>query len=405
MKKKQRIFDFSWKGKPGRLDFDELIKEWRQKNYPLGFLKPPDSALVEQICSTLEGKKRLFDDYVLLGIGGSSLPVKSLVNFFAGPHWNHLPQSQRQGRPRIWILDTIDPATIAGHPALTKAIMPRALIHVISKSGTTMEVELLRRHVLAKIEASQVIVTTTPDHGNKLNQWAARNRLPIFPLAADIGGRFSTFSPVAYTAAALLNLNLAAISQGAELAVQEAQTALKYAELLFREIKAGKTILGFFIYSDRLTGLGELLLQLFAESLGKNGRGFTPALFMGTRDQHSLLQLYLGGPKDKAVTLIHPQEPAGAGQSKDLPDLARNFWASSQGVAKSLKACKVPLFSITACEQNETAYGYLVQFFHLATIALGKLFNINPFDQPMVELQKKYTREYLEKSKTADKAK
>ncbi|MBI4063782.1 MAG: hypothetical protein HY401_05720 [Elusimicrobia bacterium] len=376
---------FSWKGAAARVNWDELIKKWKKENQPLGFLSPPGPDETKQLRAALKPWKGKIERYCLIGIGGSALPAKSLLSFI----------NPKPIKPRCWVLDTIDPATIREHPALQTDAMAKTLFHIVSKSGATMEVELLRRRVLQEIESRQIqnwkerfLVTTTPAPGNLLQQWAARNRIPILPLDENIGGRFSSFSAVTYAAAEFSGISLDDLREGARWALAAKEAASRYAELLLQEIKRKRTVLGFFLYGDCLTELGQLLLQLFAESLGKEGRGLTPTTFIGTRDQHSLLQLYLGGPADKMATIIWLD------QKKDQP-LGRALWASAQGVAQSLKTRRVPVFQIQIHQNDAKTYGCLVQFFHLATIALGHLMGVNPFDQPMVDLQKKYTQELL----------
>ncbi|MBI2069162.1 MAG: hypothetical protein HYT79_01050 [Elusimicrobia bacterium] len=389
---------FSWTKGSRRETLAEMVGEWKKSSQPLGFLKPPDADDIKTIKSELNKKRKLgFNNYCILGIGGSALPVKSLIHFFSG----------RAKRPEIWVLDTIDPATLTKHPALTERL-DQTLFHIVSKSGSTLEVELLKQLTVKAVQGidnknwkERFLVTTTPGAGNPLERWAARNRISVLPLQEDIGGRFSSFSPVTYVAAGLMGLDLPSISRGAAAAIEHCDWALSYADLLGREVKAGKKILGFFFYDDRLQEFGELLLQLAAESLGKKGRGPAPLKFIGTRDQHSLLQLYLDGPKDKAATILSSDESVGqespaAIDPDSLAAIERAFRASCEGTARSLAQRGIKVLRINIKRHDEAAYGELVQFFHLATVAMGRLFGINPFDQPMVELQKQYTRQLLQ---------
>ena len=389
----RNLLTYSWKPASSIIS-PSFLQTWKRRNKPLGFLNPPEDGAIAEWEGILRRWQGRINDYCLLGIGGSALPARALVTFFTGPMANvagHGPA----GRPRLWILDSVDPATMRRHPALEPSRLRRVLFHVVSKSGKTLEVAAIKNHILALLRknglknwSENFLVTTSPEPGNPLEAWAHKYKIPILPLANDIGGRFCSFSPVTYTAGSLLGLDLSAISHGAKEGGRDWTYALDYAQFLARHIRQGKSLLGLFIYGAALSDFGDLLLQLFAESLGKDNKGITPLKFMGTKDQHSLLQLYLGGPKDKIVTIL------GLRQNQAGP-LARVLWASQEGVAKSLQTQGVPCRRLIINEHNERSWGYLVQFFHLATIALGHLLKVNPFDQPMVELQKKFTSQLL----------
>ncbi|MEK6544662.1 MAG: hypothetical protein AABZ44_09540 [Elusimicrobiota bacterium] len=360
--------------------------DWKAQGQPLGFLRQPGNRQVAALTGFAKslGKVR---DYCLIGIGGSALPCRSVHDFFA----------PRARAPRLSVIDTIDPDALQAALEPVLAHPQETLFHVVSKSGKTLEVELVRQLVETRLQTAlpdswkdRIVVTTSPGAGNPLERWAKRNRIRIFPLDQDIGGRFCTFTPVTYMWAALAGLDLSEFWQGAQGVIDEPGDALAYAEHMHRQMRRGRNILGLCLYGGELERFGDFLQQLFAESLGKDGKGITPYKFIGTKDQHSLLQLYLDGPKDKQATIISIRKSMDSA-------VGRAFAGAQYGVAQSFKERGVPFVTLRVRERTPAAYGALVSFFHIATIGLGRLMGVNPFDQPMVELQKRYTREYLEK--------
>ncbi len=414
------ILEFSWKKKTPQYLKPNFLELLQAKKYPLGFLKTPDSSQLRNLRHFVAGKKGI-KNYCLLGIGGSATPTRNLHQFFGKPCWNDLDSRARGGAPRFWVLDSIDEPIVAATLARLNLNPRKTLFHVVSKSGKTLEVDLLKQRVTKALRlksprewSKQFVITTSPGQGNPLSYWARAHNIPCFELGQDIGGRFSTFSSVTYLWASFLGLNLEGFAKGSEWILKNLEWPMLYAEQLHQQIQKKKTILGIFLYGNAIAGFGDFLSQLFAESLGKDGRGITPLPFIGTRDQHSVLQLFLDGPKDKQVTLLRmAASPSlrhvgrGSGMPRALQaespkgELDRVFWANMQGVTQALDNRRVPNLTIAVDERSEIAFAALVQFFHVAVSALGTLLRVNAFDQPMVELQKRYTKEFLRSPKNS----
>lgn len=357
-----------------------------------GFIRPPSAAESLEIEAFIAPLKKRIKHYCVIGIGGSALPVKALHSFFCN--------RAAKNTPKFWILDTTDPESLKAAFHILLRNPSQTFFHFISKSGKTLEVDLIRTRLISELERrmggqwkEQVAVTVSPGASNPLERWAARNRIRRFRLEPSIGGRFSSFSPVTYLGAAFMGLNLESISRAAGEAARQLEGPCAYGQWLASALRQKRNVAGYFLYGEELSDLGDLILQLFAESLGKSDKGFTPAKFTGPRDQHSLLQLYLDCPKDKSVTLITSRKERDS-------ELGKAFWAAGEGVLASLKRCNVPVWQMEVAERNEQSYAAFVQFFHLAVVALSVLMKVNPFDQPMVEMQKKYTLEFLNSSKT-----
>lgn len=375
------LLQFSLTEMPRRLE-PNFWQDWQRQGEPLGFLRPTRAEVFAGIKQFIATRGAHLKRYCLAGIGGSALPARAMSTFL-------------NGEANLTILDSIDPRSFSKRlkPALARP--EETLFHVISKSGTTLEIELIRLEIVRRLQEKlpqtwprQMVVTTTPGSRNPLEQWAKSHKITIFPLEEDIGGRFSTFSPVTYLLAAFLGFDPELFWEGSLWILERQEAALSYAEFLHDGINKGRSLLGIFTYGDELADFGDFLQQLFAESLGKDGKGLTPCKFVGTRDQHSLLQLYLDGPKDKMVTLLEAPKPR-----QEM--MGKAFCGALYGVEKSLQERGVPHVRLTLSAVTPQVYGALAQFFHLATIGLGSLLGINPFNQPMVELQKAYTKEYL----------
>ena len=162
-------------------------------------------------------------------------------------------------------------------------------------------------------------------------------------------------------------------------------------------------------YSDSLNCLSFWYRQLWAESIGKKRKGITPINALGTVDQHSQLQLYLDGPKDKIFTIIgrklnknlsyldcsiSQNKKYSVMHAKSLDQL---LYAEMKATIKSLKNQKLPVRTILIDSINEKAIGSLMMFFFIETILCCDLFNLNPFNQPAVEEGKKLAKIYLKK--------
>ena len=354
-----------------------------------------------------------FDDVVVLGTGGSSLggqALYALADLGFGPP---------PGSPRLRFLDNVDPATFEA--LFQGATLARTGFIALSKSGSTAEtmtqligcLDELRRQGLKLAE--HVAVITEPKN-NVMRRMAKQHGFTTLDHDPNVGGRFSALSLVALLPATICGLDAVAVREGAAsvldpiLAKAEAGTvapAVGAALAVALNEHRGIAMSVLMPYVDRLDKLGQWYRQLWAESLGKDGKGITPIRALGTVDQHSQLQLYLGGPRDKMFTLI-TSECAGQGRvlppdlagDKDLAYLAGRRMgdlldAEQRATAVTLARNGRPTRVLHLETVDERAVGALMMHFMLETIIAAHLLEIDAFDQPAVEEGKVLAREYL----------
>jgi glucose-6-phosphate isomerase len=394
-----------------------------------GFYKLVDQGpTVRAIRTFAEGLGQAHDHVLVLGIGGSALGTKALLNALRPPAWNELDDEGREFFPRLTVLENVDPTSVAA--ALDRIDPRRVLVNVISKSGGTAETMAQYLVVRAWLEQAlgtaayrHLVFTTDPSRG-ALRELAQRDRIATLDVPPEVGGRFSVLSPVGLLPAALVGIDIEGLLDGARVALDRAEIddlqqnpAALYAALHHEaDQDQGARIHVLMPYTDRLRELAEWYRQLWAESLGKRvdreGRtvhaGPTPVGAVGATDQHSQVQLFMEGPYDKAITFITienfgaevkiPGPPPGSpsGLPADLAYLPGHtlgellraeYEATSSALAQMGRMnCTLSLPDLSARTIGET-----IMFFQLATGYAGIWYGIDPFDQPGVELGKRLT--------------
>lgn len=363
--------------------------------------------------------RRGLDDVIVLGIGGSALGAVCLRTALLPRDWNARSSEQREGRPRLHVLDNVDPRSVAG--LLDLVDLSRSRVLVVSKSGSTAETMaqylLVRdRLVKAGLTAREHLAFITDPEKGALRKLAAAEGIPTFDVPANVGGRFSVLSPVGTVPAALLGLDVQGLVDGA-IAMRDRCTssvlrenpALAYAALQWHAHEtAGQGAHVLMPYSDALRDLGPWFVQLWAESLGKHrsdGRhvGPTPIAAVGATDQHAQVQLFMEGPRDKTVTFVdvesHPEDlpiPHGDGAPADLAYLRGHTFgellrAECRATAGALARGGRPTMTLRVSQVDAWHVGGLFMFFELATVYAAGLYGIDPLDQPGVELGKQLT--------------
>lgn len=363
-----------------------------------------------------------FDDVVVLGTGGSSLGGQTLA---ALTHWPPSAPRRKGAAPRTHFMDNIDPVSFE---ALFAAVdFARTGFIVISKSGSTAETATQFFHCVAEIIkrvgdkaiAEQVVAITEPAVGGKenpLRRAAKRWNIPVLDHDPGIGGRYSVLTNVGLLPAMIAGVDGRKVRAGAKASLDQALNAKTPAEsdaavgaalsvALLRQKGIQQTVL--MPYVDRLFPFAFWYRQLWAESLGKNGNGTTPINALGTVDQHSQLQLYLGGPNDKFFTLVFGPA-AGLGPVID-PKLATEpefsylvgrtmgdlLDAEQRATAATLVRNGRPVRILHLPKVDETALGAMMMHYMLETIVTADLLGVDPFDQPAVEEGKVLARQYL----------
>lgn len=385
-----------------------------------------DIAVAETALATLTKGARTI---VFYGTGGSSLGGQTLAQL-AG--WN-IPggadRAQKQ-RPRTRFLDNLDPLTLADTLATLDFATTRFV--VTSKSGGTAEtmvqlvttVDAVRKAGLgAQIPSLFLAISDPPKAGvrNALRDVCAGLGIPVLDHPARIGGRYSAFSIVGLLPAMARGLDVRAIRRGAREVIRpllepdpsQADPATWFAPAIGAAIAVtlaetrGTRVSVMMPYADRLQRFGAWYVQLWAESLGKNGKGTSPLACLGPVDQHSQLQLFMDGPREHVVTLVTvPGEGAGPSVPADLATTAGIGFlagrtvgdlvaAQAEAVAEALAQAGRPVRIIRLGRLDEFALGALMMHMVLETILAGSLLGVDPFDQPAVELAKTLTRDRL----------
>ena len=350
-----------------------------------------------------------FDTLVVLGIGGSALGARALLAALG-----------ETGRGmRVVVADSIDPAAFA--VLLAPLDLRRTLFNVISKSGETAETmaqflivrdRLLRE--LGAVDYKHNIAVTTDAKQGALRQIVNDEGFRALPIPAGVGGRFSVLTPVGLFPAAAAGIDIDEVLAGAAAmdergrtapaAVADPALALAGALWLLGDQRR-KSIVVLMAYCDRLAATGDWFCQLWAESLGKalalDGRrvewGQTPVRALGVADQHSQLQLYIEGPRDKVVIFLRVEDH---GVALDIPasyqdlesvgylgghSLGELLNAEHRATELALAKAGRPSLTLSLPVVNAFTLGQILYLFETATVAAGALAGIDPFGQPGVE--------------------
>lgn len=342
-----------------------------------------------------------FTDVIILGTGGSSLGAQTLcaLSYTPQPRLHFMENIDADSFERLWAI--VNPST--------------SFCIVISKSGQTAETLLqflIAQQHWPQNKLPEHFLVITEDTPNALRALADAWHIPCLN-HPPIGGRYSCFSLVGLLPAAIVGLSISDILAGAHTYWQEqmhAETPCEpayAAHCLNKHLQEGKTLSVMMPYCDRLRPFSRWYAQLWAESLGKSGKGMTPLPAMGAVDQHSQLQLYLDGPRDKVFTLItlapSPSEPVQinlASFPEPLPlfhgkSLADLMMAEQRATLETLHNQGCPVREIRLPTLTEKTMGALLMHFILETLAMAILLDVNPLDQPAVEKGKRLTQKYL----------
>lgn len=361
---------------------------------------------------------------VFFGTGGSSLGGQTLAQLGG---WN-IPGDDKHGsetRPRTRFYDNLDARTL--ELALAGLDLKSTRFVVISKSGGTPEtlvqaiaaIDAVRAGGLEGEIPNLFLAVTEPEASGKANGLRAlctHFGIPTLDHDPNIGGRFSALTNVGLLPAMARGLDAEALRQGAATVVAallDGRAAADFAPAVGAAIAVGLAkehgvrASVMLPYSDRLSRFAAWYVQLWGESLGKNGEGTTPVAALGPVDQHSQLQLYLDGAPQHLITVIR-ENCAGRGP-RMAPDLAKlagahyltgcaagDLVAAQQlAIPEALIAAGRPVRTIDIGTLDEAALGALLMHFMLETILAAHLLGVDPFDQPAVESGKVLTRRYL----------
>jgi glucose-6-phosphate isomerase len=408
------------------LERAEGALDWLRVRYADGGLPllrlPELHSDLEEIRDTAGRLSDRATDIVILGTGGSSLGGQTLAQLagYAVPGVGAL-----RTPPQLHFIDNLDANSYAG--MLAKLPHATTRFVAISKSGGTAETLMQTIAAMSAVKGAG-LQTRIPDiflgitepaksgKANGLRDLLGKFRVPMLDHDTGVGGRYSALTNVGLLPAAMLGLDIAAIREGAGLALAPVLTkkpagqvpaAVGAALSVALAESKGKSINVVMAYCDRLQRFTHWYVQLWAESLGKNGKGTTPLAALGPVDQHSQLQLFIGGPRDKLFTVITVDgaglgpridgelakiagEPGFAG--KTIGDLVA---AEGRATAETLAKNGCPVRTIHIKTLDEESLGELMMQFMLETIIAAHLLGVDAFDQPAVEEGKVLAKKYL----------
>ena len=392
----------------------------------LGFFELPDDRALHRQTTEFVERLRMSGGYptdvVVLGIGGSALGPIALRTALCAPQWNLLDDAGREGHPRLHVLDNVDPANISA--LLARLDLRRSLFIVTSKSGGTAESMAQYLVIRARLESvlgadalkKHLVFVTDPEKG-ALRAIARTEGVPALDIPSNVGGRFSVLTPVGMLPAALVGIDTAELLAGAaDMRTRCASSALgkniagTFAALQhLADDRHGRNVHVLMPYSDALRDMADWFVQLWAESLGKHrapgdpGVGPTPLGALGATDQHSKVQLFMEGPPDKTVTFIAVEEGSVDVEipslHADIPELAylgghrlsELLDIERRATAGALAVRGRPNMTLTLDRVDPWHVGGLLMLLEIATAYAGRLYGVNAFDQPGVELGKQFT--------------
>jgi glucose-6-phosphate isomerase len=361
-----------------------------------------DVSLLDYTIEQTEKFKRNKRNFVVFGTGGSNLGARALINTLTKQPKN------------ILFFDNIDPLFFQDE--IINLDLNTTGFIIISKSGTTPEtlsqfgsiINIAReKNNLDMLFKNCLVVTEFKD--SPLFNIAKKNNCTLLEHKKDIGGRYSIFSNVGMIPAILAGLDVKKVHLGASKVIENSDflDTFKFAQI-FKFCSSNNYFSNVMMtYSDGLTYFGKWYLQLWAESIGKKDRGITALHAVGTTDQHSQLQLYLDGPKDKYFTFIKSnhhkkglkidtqimkEESVNYLINKTMGDLMH---AEQDATIDTFKLNNFKFREILLSEINEEAMGGLMANSIMETIAACIYFEVDPFDQPAVEQGKSLTKKYL----------
>jgi glucose-6-phosphate isomerase len=368
------------------------------------------------IVAAADAARGEFDTCVVLGIGGSALGTQALLHA--------LGRGRRDGL-RCLVSDTIDPFAFAR--LLEPLDLARTLFVVVSKSGDTAETMarflIVRDRLLREMGAvdykRHLLVVTHPTQGS-LRQIVNDEGFAALPAVPDLDGRFSVLTAAGLLPAALAGIDVAELLAGAAWVDERLQAtedpladpALALAGALWLlATRREKRIVVLMSYAERLAAAGDWFCQLWGESLGKSvdaeGRpvtlAATPVRARGSADQHSQLQLYVDGPRDKVVLFLRVEDhgetldiPAAYQDIEEVGCLGGNaLGAMLNGEQRATEAALArrgrPSATIVLPEVRPFTIGQLLALLEWTTVATALLAGIDPFGAPAIEEGKQYT--------------
>ncbi|MBP5279798.1 MAG: glucose-6-phosphate isomerase [Erysipelotrichaceae bacterium] len=387
----------------------QLHEKTGKGNDFVGWVDWPVEYDKEEFARILALKKRMegkYDTVLVCGIGGSYLGARAAVEMIKGLYPD-------DGIEVIFVGNTFSTTYIS--QVLNHIKDREVVLNVISKSGTTTETSVAFRIFKQWMEkkygdkARERIYATTDKARGTLKELADRMGYETFVIPDDIGGRYSVSTAVGLLPLALANIDIEALMKGSLDAMNELNTpdlkknpAYQYAVARRILDNMGYKAKYFVTYHLQLTMVAEWWKQLFGESEGKDGKGILPTSACFTTDLHSLGQFIQEGSKVEFETILYVDEMAGDLVFPSDPDDLDHMnylagkklsWVSEMAFEGTLSAHSDdgnnPNMVIHLKDNSAYSFGYMIYFFFVACGMTCYLLDINPFNQPGVEVYKK----------------
>ena len=401
---------------------DKLEKGNGKGNNMLGWMNLPvdrDEEEIERIKKCADKIQKQADVFVVIGIGGSYLGSKAIIDLFDSTFSNLQSQTERKHPQILFAGNNLSGKYLRN---LVEYLQDKDFaINVISKSGSTLEPAVAFRTLKLVLEekygemaaASRIYVTTDPEKGI-LYDLAKKNEYEMFKIPKDVGGRYSVLTAVGLLPMAVANINFEDVLDGAQFASfvfnnREVKNNDCYKYVAYRNIlrEKGKDIEILASFEPSFQYFIEWFKQLFGESEGKNGKGIFPTGVNFSADLHSMGQLIQEGKRNIFESVISVKIDRSLTY---LPEIADDFdglnylagkeidYINKQACEGTIKAHiegEVPTMVINLEDITEYNIGQLIYFFEKACAVSGYVLGINPFDQPGVEAYKKNMFELL----------
>ena len=380
----------------------------RNKNGELTVISEPFNTDTATIENTAQRIRENFAHVVVMGTGGSSLGAMTLCSL-------KQPKFGTSG-VSMHFIDNTDPHTM--EQLYSQLPLADTFFLFVSKSGNTVETMMQAMLTIQQLEAKSLPVkehclAISMPGDRALRKMAANYGMEIHDHDPELGGRFSVLSIVGLLPAAVAGIDICALRDGAQAVMNKIAASPETAEpaigaaLNYALSQQGKSISVLMPYVDRLQNFGKWYQQLWGESVGKEGKGTTAVAALGAVDQHSQLQLYAEGPKDKLITFV-TLDTKGKGELVDkklaasvgmdyIGGLAIGdvIAAQAQATQQSLINYGVATRHIGLKDDSEFTIGALLQHYMMETILMAGLMGVDAFNQPGVEESKQITREIL----------
>ena len=346
-------------------NFQIPLLESYEKNYEFSFST-----------STLK-KFSKYNNIIIIGMGGSILGTKAIYSFF-----------RHKIKKKIFFFDNLDSNLHLEYNKLQN--LTNSCFIVVSKSGNTLETIANLNLILSKSLLKNKLVIISEIKSSNLMNTASKYNAEVIEHKAFIGGRYSVLSEAGMFPAGLMNLNITKFKNLKKLINNKLflTSLAKNVSSIYTLNKKGFRNSVILNYSSRFDDLCLWQQQLVGESLGKKNKGITPIISKCPKDHHSLMQLYLDGPKDKFFTFFSSFE----NRNNKINSIVS---AQCEATIKVFRKKKIPYRHFIFKKNDESELGLVFTFFVLETILLSRLMGVNPFDQPAVELVKIETKKFL----------